>query len=142
MNFNDAEITSLYVSDSGTPVDIENDAPNAPGGGKYNVTLEMVAGAGVAGPYELRITCSDLTATSPGPAALVPPLGPLNGAGAFATPPHWVGAGPLVNVFNQTVAVGPEPAADKGHVFQYTAALYSNNGQIVSIRQSDPFVLL
>jgi len=140
MNFNDAEITSLYVSDAGTPVDIENDAPNAPGGGKYNVTLEMVAGGGVAGPYELHLTCSDLTATAPAPAPLVPPVGPLNGAGTFATPP-WAAAG-LVNVFNQTVAVGPEPAADKGHVFQYTAALYSNNGQIVSIRQSDPFVLL
>jgi hypothetical protein len=140
MNFNDAEITSLYVSDPGTPVDIENDAPNSPAGGKYNVTLEMVAGGGVAGPYRVHITCSDLTATASAPAVLIPGA-PLNGAGAFAAPP-WAAAGPLVNVFNHTVAVGPEPPADKGHVYQYTAALFSNNGQIVSIKQSDPFVLL
>ncbi len=140
MNFNDAEITSLYVSDPGTPVDIENDAPNAPAGGKYNVTLEMAAGAGVAGPYQVNITCSDLTATTAAPAVLIPGA-PLNGAGNFATPP-WTGAGPLANVFNQSVPVGPEPAADKGHVYQYTAALFSNNGQIVSIKQSEPFVLL
>jgi hypothetical protein len=140
MNFNDAEITSLYVSVAGLPIDIEDAAPNAPGGGKYNVTLEMVAGGGVAGPYTLAVTCSDLTATAPAPAVMKPGA-PLNGPGNFGTPP-WKPAGPLANVFNETVTVGPEPAADKGHVYRYTAALYSNNGQVVSIRQSEPFVLL
>jgi hypothetical protein len=140
MNFNDAAITSLYVSVAGTPIDIEDDAPNAPAGGKYDVTLEMVAGGGVAGPYTLTVTCSDLTATASAPGVLKP-AGPLNGAGNFGTPP-WKSAGPLANVFNETVTVGPEPAADKGHVYQYTAVLHSNNGQIVAIKQSDPFVLL
>jgi hypothetical protein len=27
-------------------------------------------------------------------------------------------------------------------VYRYTASLHSDNGQIVSIRQSDPFILL
>ena len=140
MNFNDAEITSLYVSVAGSTVDIENDAPNAPAGGPFNVTLEMVAGGGVAGAYTLAITCSDLTATAPAPAALIP-AGTLNGPGTFATTPPWTADG-TAYVFNQTVPVGPEPAADKGHIYQYTAALFSNNGQVVSIKQSDPFVLV
>ena len=64
MNFNDAEITSLYVSENG----IQDDAPNAPSGGPFNVILEMVAGAGLTGPYTVSVTCSDLTLTAPGPA--------------------------------------------------------------------------
>jgi len=141
MNFNDAEITSLHVSVNGAPVEVQDDAPNAAGGGPYNVTLEMVAGAGVAGPYTLITTCSDISATAAAPAALIPPAGSLNGAGMFATAP-WKPNGPLDFVFNESVTVGPEPAADKGHAYQYTAALFNNNGQIVSIKQSDPFILL
>lgn len=72
MNFNDAEITSLQVSENGAPVDIQDDAPNAPAGGQFNVVLEMVAGGGVAGPYTLVTTCSDRTASAPAPAALTP----------------------------------------------------------------------
>ena len=135
MNFNDAEITSLYVSENG----IQDDAPNATSGGAFNVVLEMVAGAGLTGPYTVSLTCSDLTATAPAPAVLIPTIAPGN----FGPPTAgWTGAGPLANVFSQTVAVGPEPATDKGHVYQYTACLFTTNGQIVSIKQSDPFVLL
>jgi hypothetical protein len=36
MNFNDAAITSLYVSENG----IQDDAQNAPSGGPCNVILE------------------------------------------------------------------------------------------------------
>lgn len=136
MNFNDAEISSLYVSENG----IQDDAPNAPAGGPFNLILEMVAGAGLTGPYTVSITCSDLSATAPAPAALIPTA--LNGTGNFGSGPGWTGAGPLANVFSQTVPVGPEPAGDKGHVYQYTASLVTTNGQIVSIKQSDPFVLL
>jgi hypothetical protein len=136
MNFNDAEISSLYVSENG----IQDDAPNAPAGGPFNVILEMVAGAGLTGPYTVSVTCSDLTATAPAPAVLIPTA--LNGAGNFGSGTGWTGAGPLANVFSQTVPVGPEPAGEKGHVYQYTASLVTTNGQIVSIKQSDPFVLL
>jgi len=136
MNFNDAEITSLYVSENG----IQDDAPNATSGGAFNVVLEMVAGAGLTGPYTVATTCSDLTLTAPAPAVLTP--APLNGTGNFGTGTGWTGAGPLANVYSQSVSVGPEPSADKGHVYQYTATLFTTNGQIVSIKQSDPFVLL
>jgi len=46
-NFNDAKITSLYVCEEGAVQDIEDEAPNAPAGGKFRVTVEMVAGEGV-----------------------------------------------------------------------------------------------
>jgi hypothetical protein len=136
MNFNDAEITALYVSENG----IQDDAPNAPSGGPFNVILEMVAGAGLTGPYTVSVTCADLTLTATAPAVLIPTV--LNGPGNFGTGPGWTGVGPLANVFSETVSVGPEPAGDKGHVYQYTAALVTSNGQIVSIKQSDPFILL
>jgi len=141
MNFNDAKITSLYVSEPGAVKDIQDDAPNAnnPAGTKFRVTLEMVAGNGVAGKYHVRTTCSDLTETThAGP--LDPPAGPLNANGAlFANPPEWVADGPRY-VFNHSETINP-PAV-KGHVYRYTASLHSDNGQIVSIKQSDPFILL
>lgn len=53
----------------------------------------------------------------------------------------WNVKGP-VGVFNHSVTLPPPPAADKGHVYRYTAARHNSNGQIVSLRQSDPFILL
>jgi hypothetical protein len=135
-NFNDAKITSLYVSEPGLVKDIEDAAPNAPSGGKYRVTLEMVAGGAVAGKYDLITTCTDVTDTKSAPAQK--PGAPLNGSGTFANSPwkldgaHWV--------FNESVTL-PPPSV-RGHVYQYTAALYNPNGQIVSMRQSEPFILL
>jgi hypothetical protein len=140
-NFNDAKITSLYVSEHGAVKDIADNAPNAPAGGKFRVTLEMVAGGGVAGPYHVRTTCTDLTETAHA-VTLDPPAGtdlnPTPGTANFETAPwkhegaHWV--------FNQSVTINPP--AQKGHVYRYTASLRSDNGQIVSIRESEPFILL
>jgi hypothetical protein len=146
MNPNDAKITSLYVSEPGLVSDIEDDAPNsnAPPGSNFKVTLEMVAGLGVSGQvYHLKTTCSDLTDTAPaGPQA--PPVGsPLNTPGPglpFGAPP-WT---PDVSryVFNQSVTVPPPVPSKRGHVYRYTASLYTTNGDIVSIKESDPFILL
>jgi hypothetical protein len=140
-NFNDAKITSLYVSERGAIKDIEDNAPNSPGGGKFRVTLEMVAGGAVAGQYHLHTTCSDLTETQHA-VTLDPPVGsPLNpapGTASFEHPPwkhdgmHWV--------FNESVTI--DPPNHKGHVYRYTAALHSDNGQVVSMRESEPFILL
>jgi hypothetical protein len=140
MNFNDAQITSLYVGEDGSVADVQDDAPNAPAAKKFRVTLEMVAGGGVAGPYELITTCSDLTDTAPA-AALTPPA-PLNGPGTFGGVEWQVdtGVGPADRVFKHTKVIAPPKV--RGHVYRYTAALRSGNGQIVSIRQSDPFILL
>jgi hypothetical protein len=140
MNFNDAQITSLYVGEDGSVAGIQDDAPNSPAGKKFRVTLEMVAGGGVAGPYELITTCSDVTETAP--ASALNPVAPLNGAGTFGSP-EWktdTGVGPSDQVFSHTAVISPPKVP--GHVYRYTAALRSGNGQIVSIRQSDPFILL
>jgi hypothetical protein len=140
MNFNDAQITSLYVGEDGSVAGIQDDAPNSPAGKKFRVTLEMVAGGGVAGTYDLLTTCSDVTDSAA--AASLNPGAPLNGPGAFAGP-EWkvdTGVGPNDSVFSHTVVISPPKVP--GHIYWYTAALRSSNGQIVSIKQSDLFILL
>jgi hypothetical protein len=143
MNPNDAKITSLYVSEPGVLTDIEDNAPNAnvPVGSGFRVTLEMVAGLAVTGNYHLKTTCSDLTETidAPGQAPAGLPLNTPGPGVPFGTP--WVTDSSRL-VFNQSADIPPPPLAKKGHVFRYTASLYTNNGDIVSIKQSEPFVLL
>jgi hypothetical protein len=145
MNPNDAKITSLYVSEPGVVSDIEDDAPNAnaPAGSTFRVTLEMVAGLAVSGQvYHLKTTCSDLTDTTnalpQAPVGL--PLNTPGGGAPFGAPP-WIPDGSRY-VFNQSVVVPPPPLAKRGHVYRYTASLFTTNGDIVSIKESDPFVLL
>jgi hypothetical protein len=140
MNFNDAKITSLYVSEPGAVKDIQDDAPNAntATGTKFRVTLEMVAGTGVGGKYDVKTTCSDLTDTAAAPG--LNPGAPLNATGDLFQTGAWVADGPNRYVFNQSELIS-KPTV-RGHVYRYTASLYSDNGQIVSIRESDPFVLL
>jgi hypothetical protein len=141
-NFNDAKITSLYVNAAGTVADIQDDAPNASTpGGPFDVTLEMVAGTGLSGAYTLLTSCTDVTASGPAPASLTPGA-PLNGStDTFGSTANWKSPSPLYNTFNNTDQVNPA-AGVSGHVYQYTAALFTANGQIVSIKQSDPFILL
>ena len=143
-NFNDAKISSIYVNGDGAVSDIQDDAPNAPAGGKFDVTLEMVAGEGVLGNYKLITTCTDLTASAAAPAVLKPGA-PLNtGAGAFQGP-EWKPVPAAPNppkywTFNHSVKVGPPAVA--GHAYRYTAVLHNSNGQIVSVKESEPFILL
>ena len=140
-NFNDAKITSLYVNAAGAVSDIADDAPNAPNGGAFDVTLEMVAGAGLNGAYTLHTTCTDVTASGPAPASLRPG-GVLNAStDTFGSAANWKSPSPLYNTFNHSETVTPA-AGVSGHVYQYTAALFTGNGQIVSIRRSDPFIVL
>ncbi|HXW46155.1 MAG TPA: hypothetical protein VEL03_15315 [Streptosporangiaceae bacterium] len=143
-NFNDAEITDLYVGPTSSP-GVQDDAPNAPATGgaglkNYDVTLEMVAGGGLNGPYTLHITCSNVSDTTPAPAAMVPIPGPLNGLHDFEKPP-WDNPAPGLWTFHhhETIKI-PAGAAHK--VYQYTAALVNSNNQVVSIKQSDPFILV
>jgi hypothetical protein len=142
-NFNDAKITSLYVNGDGAVSDIQDDAPNAPAGGKFDVTLEMVAGEGVLGDYTVTTTCTDLTASAAAPAALKPGA-PLNTATGHFQGAEWKkvpGVGPTAYwTFNHSVKVGPPGVA--GHAYRYTAVLHNTNGQIVSVKESEPFILL
>jgi hypothetical protein len=139
-NFNDAKITSLYVNAVGAAIDIQDDAPNAATpGGPFDVTLEMVAGNGLlTGAYTVTTTCTDLTATQAAPASLVPG-GHLNSAtDTFGEAGVWKPVPPY-QTFNQSVQVTGGTA---GHVYQYTASLFNANGQVASIMQSEPFILL
>jgi len=143
-NLNDAEITALYVSAVAAP-GVQDDVPNAPGVPgpplpAFDVTLEMVAGGGLGtSAYTLFLTCSDVSGTVPAPAFLVPGP-PLNGPHAFGTPP-WVLSAPGLWTFSQHVTLKVVPAVGN-KVYQYTAALVSANNQVVSIKQSDLFILV
>jgi hypothetical protein len=143
-NFNDAEITDLYVGATSAP-GVQDDAPNAPaiggpGGKQFDVTLEMVAGGGLAGPYTLLITCSNVSDTTAAPATMVPGPGPLNGAYDFEKPP-WESPAPGLWTFHHHATINvPAGATDK--LYQYTAALVSSTNQVVSIKQSDLFILV
>ena len=89
--------------------------------------------------YNVTITCADLSAVTPAPASLIP--GALNGAGEFGSA-AWTHVGNYWT-FQKTQAVnGSGPRGGGGHVYQYTVTLVSKNGDVVSIKQSDPFILV
>ena len=141
-NINDAEITDIYVSQTKS-AGVQDDAPNAPIGGgtthgtQFDVTLEMVAGSALdTEGYTLSVSCTDVTTTA-NAAGLVP---------TFPPSPSTVGASPwvpqgsfLTYSNNQTVNI--PGGAGSGQVYQYTASLITANGEVASIKQSDPFVL-
>jgi hypothetical protein len=140
MNANDAMLTEVATAQSGSTV--EDNAPNAPASGSFDLIVEAVAGSAVGNagaPYTLQISAIDLTAVSqPWPAVAV--------AQAFDAATGWKlsGSGPdyeCTQTFPVTVPGGAGgPLA--GHTLQYVASLVSHGGQIVSIIQSDPFVLV
>lgn len=144
MNDNDAMLTELATAESGSTV--ENNAPNAGSTpGSFDLVLEGAAGHSVGNsgrPYTLSITAIDLTAGNH-------PTG-TNSIDAFSgtqqfQPTKWVSSGPEFTT-NQTFTI-PVPGAGaggplSGHTLQYVASLVSQDHQIVSIIQSDPFVLV
>ena len=99
----------------------------------------MVAGGGLGtGAYTLFLTCSNVSDTVPALAALVPGA-PLNGPHNFGR--AWVLSAPGLWTFDQRATLKFLPAAGN-KVYQYTAALVSANNQVVSIKQSDLFILV
>jgi hypothetical protein len=140
MQANDAKLTELITAPSRSTV--EDDAPNAPAASGFDLVVEGVAGSALgnsAAPYTLRISAIDLTAVSlPWPEQILHQ--------AFDTASGWKlsGRGPdyeCTQTFPVTVPGGPGgPLA--GHILQYVASLVSAGGLIVSIIQSDPFVLV
>lgn len=141
-NINDAEITGIYVSQV-VPGGVQDDAPNAPIGGSstpgttFDVTLEMVAGSALLSEaYTVTVSCGDLT-TWAGAPGLVP---------AFPPNPSTVGASPWkpagsYNTYSDTQTVNIPAGSGGGQVYQYTVSLITANGEVASIKQSDPFVL-
>ena len=141
MNANDATLTALSTARTGSLV---NDAaPNAPAAGTFDLVLGAVAGSALGSsgaPYTLTISAVDLTAVTQGW-----PTQTLHQA--FDTANGWTlsGTGPDYQ-YTRTVAV-PVPGGGPGgplagHTLQFVASLISQGAQIVTIRQSDPFVLV
>ena len=144
-NFNDAEITAIYVSHKASPR-VQDDAPNAPtSGDAYDVTLEMVAGNALyTGAYTLTVSCADLTAWKPAPASMIPTTPPFDKGGSFGGA-GWktAGPGPQYLTFSNSETVNTtKPFGGDDHVYQYTVSLVNASGQVVSVKQSDEFVLL
>jgi hypothetical protein len=140
MNANDAMVTALATTQTGSMV--ADTAPNAPASASFDLVLEAVAGSALGSsgtPYTLTISAVDLTAVTQGW-----PTQTLHQAFDAANGWELSGAGPDYQC-TQTVAV-PVPGGPggplAGHTLQCVASLVSQGAQIVSISQSDPFVLV
>jgi hypothetical protein len=140
VNFNDARISRVYV----TPKDaqVQDDSPNAitPNPiNQFDLHLEMEAGFGVGGGYQLFTIAYDVTTGANEP-ALDPPVNFLNGPGNFGIDPPWAAQG-NDRFFDQfeTITI---PNTVPNHIFYYTVALVADNHQIVDIATSDSFILV
>lgn len=143
MNANDAQLTELTTAQNGSTV--EDNAPNAPAQPGFDLVIEAVAGNAVGNsgaPYTLTVSAMDLTLVAPA-SDLVPFIAnPQH----FDAPTGWKPSGPdfeYSQPFSITIPVlagGQRKYA--GHTLQYVASLVNANGQIVSIIESDPFVLV
>jgi hypothetical protein len=114
VNANDARLTELTTAQNGSAV------------------------GGPGAPYTLTVTAMDLTAVK-----AAPPLTPT-----IANPQHfdiatgWKPNGPGFE-YSKSFSIGvPANGQYSGHVLQYVASLVNQNGQIVSIMESGPFVLV
>jgi hypothetical protein len=143
VNDNDAQLTDLITAQSGSRV--ENTAPNAPGHPGFDLVIEGVAGSAVGNtgaPYTLTVSAMDLTAVAP--ADLVPVLP----AQFFNSATGWKASGSEFEYsqkFKVTIPLTAGPGSSRkyvGHTIQYVASLVNQNAQIVSIIESEPFVLV
>jgi hypothetical protein len=140
VNANDAMLAGMATAQSGSMV--KDDAPNAPAGSGFDLIIGAVAGSALGSsgaPYTLTISAIDLTTVSQ-------PWPPQILHQAFDTASGWKlsGAGPdyeCTQTIPTTVPGGPGGAL-AGHTLQFVATLISPGAQIVTIRQSDPFILI
>jgi hypothetical protein len=140
---NDAELTELYSAATG--LDVEDEEPNIGGLGSPPVTnfdlhLEAVAGSVVGSSeanYMLTITCIDDMLAAPNakmsPGILTQQFNAAHG---------WQPGGAAGNFVKDQVFPITIPPDAKGHVFHYIATLVSDNGDIVSFRESNRFILV
>ena len=140
MNANDATLTGLATAQTGSMV--QDHAPNAPASGAFDLILGAAAGSALGSsgaPYTLTISAIDLTTVSQ-------PWPPQILHQAFDAASGWKlsGTGPdydCTQTIPTTVPGGPGgPLAS--HTLQFVATLISHGAQIVTIRRSDPFVLV
>jgi len=144
VNANDAQLTLLTTAYSNST--IENTAPNAPDQPGFDLVIEAVAGnvaGGSGAPYTLTVSAMDLTTVQSAP-ALVPSIPPQY----FNVATGWKPNGPdyeYRHKFSVTIPLtggAGSPRQYVGHTLQYVASLVNANGQIASIIESAPFVLV
>jgi hypothetical protein len=141
VNANDATLTGLATTQSGSMV--VDKAPNAPASGSFDLVVLAVAGSALGSsgaPYTLTISAIDLTAVSQGW-----PTQTFQQAFDAASGWQLSGTGPdyeCTQTFPITVPDGAPGGPLAGHTLQFVASLVSQGAQIVSIIQSDPFVLV
>jgi hypothetical protein len=142
MNANDARIARVYTTQ--TNQDITDESPNAgnPPKADFGLTIEAEAGTSIGNSgasYTLCIIAYDVTAGNNEPA--MNPFGPTGCTTQnFTVPGTWRQEGDDFST-DQSFTINVPPNV-QNHVFYYTASLVSTNHEIVSIRQSDPFVLV
>ena len=141
MNANDATLTGLATAQTGSRV--ADTTPNAPANPGFDLVMQAVAGSALGSsgaPYTLTISAIDLTTVSqPWPAQTLQQ--------AFDTASGWKlsGTGPdyeCTQTFPIAVPGGGPGGPLAGHTLQFVASLVSQGAQIISIIQSDPFVLV
>jgi hypothetical protein len=142
MNANDARFSQLFVAGNNSKV--EDNTPNESGGvagNDFDLLLKAEAG-GVIGDsgaaYNLFITAYDVTAGT-----AEPDLNPFAAPNAenFNNANNWLASGADF-VKEQKYDINIGAGVTRGHVFQYTATLIANNFEVVSILQSNLFILV
>lgn len=139
-NFNDGEITRLFVSSVDAPV-IEDDQPNSPTNGNFYVNIEMIAGGALASQaYTVNWGCNDITAGGPATPGVFLTGVPVPTSGTVSTASNWTNGGSYWT-FDFQGLVSLANGGGSGHIYQYSATLTTANGQVASQAVSDPFLL-
>jgi hypothetical protein len=143
MNANDARMTQLFTAVDGSST--QDDSPNETGavaGDTYDLRMNAEAGSAIgdsSANYTLTITAFNVSK------GVAEPL--LNPVGSpfkeeFNTGDNWQPAGVVDFVKQETYDIDIDPLVPRGDVYQYTAQLVADNFEVVSIIQSNLFVLV
>jgi hypothetical protein len=142
MNANDARMTQLFTAVDGSST--QDDSPNETGGvagNTYDLLLRAEAGSAIgdsAANYTLTITAFNVSK------GVAEPL--LNPVGSpfkeeFDSADNWKPVG-VDFVKEEKYDINIAAAVPRGDVYQYTAQLVADNFEVISIIQSDLFVLV
>jgi hypothetical protein len=143
MNANDARVTQLFVSVTGSQT--PDDSPNETGGvagTTYDLHLRGEAGSAIGnskGDYNLSITAFNVSkgVAEPG---LEPFTNPQLEEFENAAPGNWAPVG-VDFVKEETYNITIPGGVPRGDVYQYTAQLVTVNFEVIEIIQSDLFIL-
>jgi len=146
MNSNDARLARLFTVETGAIVEDNN--PNTrltTPATTFDLLLEGEAGSNIGGngaQYTLSIVCFDWTTGNLANAALQPTVP----AQTFDAPggPLWTASGSnfITQQRFRIPAAGNLPGGLANHVFVYTAAMVTRDFNIVSIIQSNLFIIV